>query len=327
MVERIQREIRQEQEKQKRKQEAQRAHMAEVFKENQENRAQKEAEAKRQADEDARQVKAYNKVLDAQEKAREEEKAARVNRQKELMDKMKVGSNKRATESLLGAGRFARVRERRYIFDFGPAIFVWGCGLGAKGEWDCNESAMGLLCERAPIDRTASTEFVHAPEQFLAHESEIVVWNWICPTPRRNGRSRLRRYLQQRKIRDARQIEPRALYVADVGARQLQGPRVVMGHSGGSGDADVGQRGLHASCIQRRQVGRHAGEGQGLHGQSHGFVLLGQLTIPPGASAEDGPDDLIRSGVKTDFFGGARAHPWLYLRPVQVNRFSLVPQA
>ncbi len=63
--------------------------MAEVFKENQENRERKQKDLEAQVASDVATMRAYNILLDQQDKQRQAEKEARLERQKALMDRMK----------------------------------------------------------------------------------------------------------------------------------------------------------------------------------------------------------------------------------------------
>jgi len=95
-VVKIQKEIKLEEEKRLRKIEAQKAHMAKVFIENKQNKARKEEEARKNMEAEIKALKVAQKAMDEQDKRRELEKAARLDRQKKLLERMKNTVQKQA---------------------------------------------------------------------------------------------------------------------------------------------------------------------------------------------------------------------------------------
>ncbi|KAF4669892.1 hypothetical protein FOL47_002323 [Perkinsus chesapeaki] len=89
LVEKITREMALEKQKILKRKQAQRAAMVAIMKENAEERKIREAEKLRQIQFDIESMAEYNRILDAQEKARKDELEARVARQKALMEAMK----------------------------------------------------------------------------------------------------------------------------------------------------------------------------------------------------------------------------------------------
>jgi len=88
-VQKIQKEIVVEEQKKLKKIAAQKAHMAEVFKENTENRERAQKDAAAQVAADIKTMKQQNKLMEEQDKAKAAEKEARMARQKALMERMK----------------------------------------------------------------------------------------------------------------------------------------------------------------------------------------------------------------------------------------------
>jgi hypothetical protein len=90
LVDKIVTEMEQEQRKFERKKLQTKAAMRKVFEENNEDQRKREEQRKEQAQKEAEAMREYNRILDEQEEKRAEELAARMARQKDLMEKLQA---------------------------------------------------------------------------------------------------------------------------------------------------------------------------------------------------------------------------------------------